>query len=278
VAKVGLSCVALAIVFRQIDWATTLTLARQVPWYWLLASWALYNLSKVVSAVRLHQIFSVLGIALPGNYNLRLYYQGMFYNLFLPGGIGGDGYKAVVLQQKTKQPLRQIVTGLLLDRISGVVALVVLALLFAMMTDLPIPSWYYIAGGAALLLAIPAWLGFLYLFFRDQLPIFTPSLVLSLAVQGIQVIQAVVLLAALTVTTGWVEYSLVFLLSSLATLVPITVGGLGAREIVFVYAARHLGISQEIAVTFSLLFFATNVVSSLPGVFIKNTTTRSAKP
>jgi uncharacterized membrane protein YbhN (UPF0104 family) len=270
VVKLGLSALALAIVFRQIDWATTLQLASRVPWYFLVAAWALYNLSKVVSALRLQRILAVLGISLPTAYNLRLYYQGMFYNLFLPGGIGGDGYKAIVLREKTKAPLRQVIVGLLLDRISGVVALLILALVFLMMTSGVLPNHFYTLAGIALLAAIPAWIGFLYLFFRDSLSIFTPSLVLSLAVQGIQVIQAWVLLAALQVETGWIEYSLVFLLSSLATLFPVTIGGLGARELVFVFAAQYLGISQEVAVTFSLLFFLINVASSLLGVFIKN--------
>lgn len=225
--------------------------------------------SKLLSAFRLQKILGVQGIDVSPRFNLRLYLQGMFYNLFLPGGVGGDAYKAIVIQQKTQQPLRSVIVALLLDRISGVVALLVLALLFFMMADLAVPIGYQIAGGAALLLAIPAWLGFLYLFFRGSLPVFSPSLILSLAVQLVQVVQAWVLLAGLEVSGGWLAYALVFLLSSLATLIPVTVGGLGARELVFVFAARYLGISQEIAVTFSLLFFAINVITSLPGILIR---------
>jgi len=124
-------------------------------------------------------------------------------------------------------------------------------------------------GGVLLVLAIPGWLGFLYLFFRSVLPVFTPSLTLSVVVQLLQVLQAGVLLAGLQVTDGWLAYFLVFLLSSLATLIPVTVGGLGARELVFVFSSGYLGISQDVAVTFSLLFFAINVACSLPGIFIR---------
>ncbi len=223
-----------------------------------------------MSAVRLQKVLQVHGIELPGKVNLRLYFQGMFYNLFLPGGVGGDAYKAMIIHQKTAQPLRSVIVGLLLDRISGVVALLVLALLFFMMIDFPLPVIYRVAGGAALVLAIPAWLGFLYLFFKPSLPVFTPSLVLSLAVQCLQVLQAWVLLAGLQVGEAWFAWALVFLLSSLATLIPVTVGGLGARELVFVFAARYLGISQEIAVTFSLLFFLINAACSLPGIFLRD--------
>jgi uncharacterized membrane protein YbhN (UPF0104 family) len=268
-AKAGLTALALHIVFRHIDWTTTVALARQVPAPHWLAGLALYVVSKGVSAVRLHQILLAEGLPVPAAFNLRLYFQGMFYNLFLPGGVGGDGYKAIVLQQRTRQPLRKVIVALLLDRISGVVALVVLAALFFMMADVPVPPVYRAGVAVVLVLAIPAWLAFLYLFFRSSLPVFTPSLGLSLLVQVVQVLQAWVLLAGLQVTEGWLAYALVFLLSSLATLIPLTVGGLGARELVFVFAAGRLGISQEVAVTFSLLFFVINAVSSLPGIFIR---------
>lgn len=209
-------------------------------------------------------------IKLSNGFNIRLYFQGMFYNLFLPGGIGGDAYKALAIQQKTQQPLKKVIVGLLLDRISGVVALLLLVLVFLFMIDIQVPKGYKIIFGAALLLAIPTWLGFLYLFFRSSLPIFIPSLTISLLVQLVQVLQAWILLAGLQVSNGWLAYALVFLLSSLATLIPVTIGGLGARELVFVFAASYLGISQEIAVTFSLLFFLTNVMCSLPGIFVRN--------
>ncbi len=53
----------------------------------------------------------------------------MFYNLFLPGGIGGDGYKIYLLQKNYQTGTKKIFGAVLADRISGMVALVVLALI-----------------------------------------------------------------------------------------------------------------------------------------------------
>jgi uncharacterized membrane protein YbhN (UPF0104 family) len=120
-----------------------------------------------------------------------------------------------------------------------------------------------------LIALVPGWYVLQSWFFKKSISEFFPVLLLSGAVQIIQVLQAWLLLAFLQVEQGWLAYGLVFLLSSLATLLPITIGGIGARELVFVFAAHQLGTSQDAAIAFSILFFIINVLSSLPGVFIK---------
>ncbi len=39
----------------------------------------------------------------------------MFYNLFLPGGIGGDAYKGYVLKKKYEVKTKSVVSILVLD-------------------------------------------------------------------------------------------------------------------------------------------------------------------
>ena len=64
-------------------------------------------------------------------------------------------------------------------------------------------------------------------------------------------------------------YQLVFLLSSIVAVLPLTIGGIGARELVFIYAHSYVGISGTAAVAFSLIFFLISAVVSLLGVFVK---------
>ena len=47
-----------------------------------------------------------------------------------------------------------------------------------------------------------------------------------------------------------------FLLSSIVAVLPLTIGGVGARELVFVYAHQYAGIEEAAAVAFSLIFFS----------------------
>ena len=64
-----------------------------------------------------------------------------------------------------------------------------------------------------------------------------------------------------------VDYLFLFLASSIASAIPITLGGIGARELAFVFGSELLGVNQEIAVALSLLFYTTSLISSFPGIY-----------
>ena len=50
---------------------------------------------------------------------LCLCYVGMFYNLFLPGGIGGDAYKVYQLRKYHQGRTFAIVQAMIFDRLNG---------------------------------------------------------------------------------------------------------------------------------------------------------------
>jgi uncharacterized protein (TIRG00374 family) len=77
------------------------------------------------------------------------------------------------------------------------------------------------------------------------------------------------ILQSLGVTENILAYQLVFLLSSIVAVLPLTIGGVGARELVFVYAHAYAGIDEAAAVAFSLLFFLISAAVSLVGAFVK---------
>ncbi|HRQ50788.1 MAG TPA: lysylphosphatidylglycerol synthase domain-containing protein, partial [Agriterribacter sp.] len=61
-------------------------------------------------------------------------------------------------------------------------------------------------------------------------------------------------------------YFTIFLLSTLATLFPFSIGGLGAREIAIVWAASMLGLNKDLAVSVSLCFYFISAILSLTGI------------
>ena len=86
----------IAFVLQQVDLSQAKALLlhpERLPW--LFAALLLFNASKIASAFRLNVYQRHGGVSLSESENLRLYYTGMFLNLFLPGGIGGDGYKEI---------------------------------------------------------------------------------------------------------------------------------------------------------------------------------------
>jgi glycosyltransferase 2 family protein len=273
ILKLLLTGLALHLVFRKIDTDQLFQLTKSIHWFWLMPAIIFFILSKVFTAFRLNLYFKNIGIKLSESQNWRLYLIGMFYNLFLPGGIGGDGYKVYLLNKHFKTPVKKLVQSALLDRLGGLVAIVFLLFGLFLIVDIQLDflesqfwNGMMIAG---LVLTIPVfWLAQKFLF-RDFLPSFWPANAWSFAGQIAQLICAWFILKSLGITENILAYQLVFLLSSIVAVLPLTIGGVGARELVFVYAHTYAGIEETAAVAFSLLFFLVSAAVSLGGAFIK---------
>jgi len=97
--QILVTLIALTLVLRKTDIGEIGRIIQGANIGYLLLSLLFFNISKVFNAVRLRRFFKAIGLELSWVYNLKLYYLGMFYNLFLPGGIGGDGYKIFVLKK-----------------------------------------------------------------------------------------------------------------------------------------------------------------------------------
>ena len=124
--KFLLSGIALYFVFRIVDPQSIFqAFFTSHPGYLLLALFA-FNLSKIVAAFRLNRFYKVIGVSLTDRYNLMLYYIGMFYNLFLPGSVGGDAYKVFLLHEQGVGRTKPLILATLLDRLSGLALLALL--------------------------------------------------------------------------------------------------------------------------------------------------------
>ncbi len=232
---------------------------------WLALAAGLFALSKWLSARRLNYFFRAIGVPLSEAENLRLYWLGMYYNLFLPGGIGGDGYKVYLLRRRFPGKTTALVRALLLDRVSGVLALGVLAgLLFAFVPAVPLPWRLLVLAGVPVGVGASYWLS--GRFFPEFQPLFGRAGWLGLGVQGAQVLCAWALLAGTGPAAGHaVEYLVVFLASSVVAVLPLTVGGIGAREVTFLLGAQVLHLDAAVSVTVSLAFYFITAAVALPG-------------
>src|SRR5690606_40712372 len=75
-----------------------------------------YSCSILIAASRLNGFFKGMGLTLSERYNFKLYLLGSCYNLFLPGGVGGDGYKIYFLRRKFKVKGRRLLSAVFFDR------------------------------------------------------------------------------------------------------------------------------------------------------------------
>lgn len=268
VAKLAFSAAALYYVFGKIDLQQTQQIFVSLEFLWLIPAAVFFILSKVASSIRLNIFFKSIGLMITERYNLRLYAIGMYYNLFLPGGIGGDGYKVYLLNKQHEQiKLKSLISATLLDRIAGLYALVVLAGILGYFLPEYFEHQQWLISGL-IVVSVPAYYLLVKLLFSKLVKATTNTVLLSFVVQGFQVVCAYFILLALQVKAQYVVYQFVFLISSIVAVFPFTVGGVGARELTFVLSHDYLGIDQNVAVAFSLLFFLITAATSLVGAFL----------
>lgn len=232
---------------------------------YLFFAFIAFVISQIISASRLNTFFKGIGLNISAVYNFKIYLLGMFYNLFLPGGIGGDGYKIFLLRKKFSIKGRRLFQAIFFDRLSGLWALgLIISMLVIFIPHLGIPNWIPIAvvfaGSIAYYLIMRR-------FFNDYSHNFFLTHIKALLVQSMQIISVIILLYALNHEGKFAPYLFMFLASSLVAIFPFTVGGLGARELVFVYGAQYFNMDQHLAVIISLLFYCISALLSLSGIY-----------
>jgi len=268
IIKIVLSIGLLIFVLSKIDTQKLLSILKEANIFWLLIALLAFNLSKIVSSVRLNFYLKDLGIILSEKENLILYYVGMFYNLFLPGGIGGDGYKIYLLRKKYQTPVISLVNATLLDRISGLVALLFLAgiLFYFSSFSITIEPLKYLA----ILEAFLVYPIFLYLhkkLFKNFLTFLKETTFLGFLVQILQLLSVYFIIKALPQSTPLIDFLTLFLISSVVAVLPLTIGGVGARELTFLYGLSLINQDPAVGIAFSFIFFLITLISSAIGIF-----------
>jgi len=264
--KIGVTVVCFWYISKKIDFAAARDAFLKANWMWLIVAILLLILSKVFSAWRLNIYFRNIGLHLSGWKNIKLYWLGMFYNLFLPGSISGDAYKVVLLKRKYHSPYKKTSAAVLLDRFSGLLALAIILCVYGVIV---VDKRLYVVGLiVGSLISIVA----LYLVIRirltDFLPGFWPTFIWGLAVQLTQVICIYCILLSLQLPLSEPRWIFIFLVAAVVAVFPLSLGGgLGTRELVFVEGAKYFHLDPQVALVISLLFYLSTVVASAWGLF-----------
>jgi len=270
VIKVLFTSIALYVLFLKIDIKEIESILQNIEWIYLLLALLFFNLSKILSSIRLNIYFNHIGVKISEIYALKLYYIGMFYNLFLPSGVGGDGYKIYLLKQSHNIKLSTLITASLLDRVSGVTPLLFFAGILFIFSDFYNQlMWLDYLIIVEIATIFPIFYIINRVFFHRYLETFFTTITLGSTVQLLQLISAIFILYAIGIKSSILIFLTLFLISSVVAILPITIGGVGVRELTFLYGLSLVGIDVNGGVTFSLLFFLITALSSLIGLFLK---------
>ncbi|TMI95106.1 MAG: flippase-like domain-containing protein [Bacteroidetes bacterium] len=263
--KITITVVCIWYISKKIDFRQLSETLFHAKWLLLMYGIIFYLISKVFAAIRLNIYFRNINIHLPQIVNLKLYWLGLFYNLFLPGSISGDAYKVIRLTKQFGIPYKKTTSAVLLDRVTGLLGL---AFVLAFYGALVLDNRFYILGLiVAAILATLASYFIIKKWFRDFLPGFWPTFLWGLVVQLFANASAYAIILSLGLDHDLSKYIFIFLVASIAAVLPLTLGGLGAREIVFLELSKYFGLNEHTSVLIGFLVYITVVISSAGGVF-----------
>lgn len=268
--KIVLTIVALYFVFLKVDLYKVKAIIIDANGWYLFSAFLFFNISKILSSARLNIYFKHIGVHISELYAIKLYYIGMFYNLFLPGGIGGDGYKIYLLKKIHKIKVSSLVKATLLDRLSGLIPLLFFAGVLFLSSEFYGKYIYldYLAT-IGIVIIFPLFYILNLLMFKNYIILFFKTILFGSIVQLFQLFSALFIVYAIGYETYTIIFLTLFLLSSIMAVLPISIGGIGVRELTFLYGLGLLGIDADPGISFSFIFFLITAFSSFIGVFLK---------
>src|SRR5687768_16650221 len=264
--KIAITALCFWYISTKIDFSKAWDALLKANWWYLLLAVFSFMFSKLMAAFRLNINFRNINLRLSEWRNIKLYWLGMFYNLFLPGSISGDAYKVVILRRKFQAPYKKTTVAVLLDRFSGLLAL---GIILSVYSTIVLDEWWWsellIAGAVLAVIVLYLVVRFL---FKDFLPGFWSTFLWGMAVQALQVVCLYCVLLSLHIPLDQSEWIFIFLVASVVSVAPISLGGgLGTREFVFVEGARFFHLDPHLGIVISLLFYLSNLLSSVWGSY-----------
>ena len=224
-----------------------------------------YFLSQIISSERLWFILKENNLIISSKENIKLYMIGIFYNFFIPGGVGGDAYKGVLMNKKFQWSLKKIYKLLILDRLIGFGVIICLIIVFSgFILDLEFISEFNFV--LAPLYALLFFVGRVLVqkIFNNEI-VYTKAFFISHIIQIFQFGSIILILFSLGVTNNYFTFLYIFLISSVLSI--FSFGGIGIREYVFFTLASNTAVGPDIATSVGLIFTFSALISSIPGLF-----------
>ncbi len=227
------------------------------------------------------------GLLLPEHFSVRrlfpLYMIGSFFNIFLPGLVGGDVVKVYYLYRETRKGA-QALASVFMDRYMGYAGLMTLGALaypfgFRSFSGtwitpvLPGIVMLFIITSMVLFIAKPGGRfefisrlhDYLHSYVKNR-PVIVKTLALSILNHALSSVTAWLIAMSLG---EQIPLSTLFVfvpvISTLAAL-PISISGLGIREAAFVLLLGSQGLSPESATAISFAWFLVMAAGGLPGI------------
>ncbi|MDX1763012.1 MAG: lysylphosphatidylglycerol synthase transmembrane domain-containing protein [bacterium] len=290
--------VALGLLFilaRSIDLAEAVRLTKEMNLIWAGLAFLLIMGLRVIMAIRWKVILNSQMMVIPLGYLIRITYISMSVGQLLPGGVGPDLFRGFALNRQKEGRLLDITTTILIDRFMGIFSIFIVALAGAsvayfiglstglvstllLMNALIVAAWYLSPYLRTLTASIPILqrgklkkINLLFQALTDKervKKIFVKIFSLSVFVQGCRIAVFYCLYLAYGSAVDLVYYMVFIPILYVATVIPVSVGGLGVREGTLVYFFSTLHVPAEVSVSVGIVYHLLHLLGALPGVVL----------
>lgn len=284
-------------IFKFIDIAYFLSVVSNANLY--LLSWsfllAIFN-QLFISNLKWSIILREYGTFIPFNKLCNMYLTGMFFSMFLPGSYGGDFVRAYQVSTHTEKAMEGVMS-VVLERVAGAVGLLVILLFALLFLDQPFISLNFRVWVIGLImtffLAIPVL--FSKKVFRSLEPLLArvgkknetlvrgiyesisviksrkvilSTVFLSIIFQFLVVLTNYLIAISLNVNIDFTYFLLAIPIASLISMIPITLNGIGVRDMSYIALFGAAGVSKEAAFSIGLIAFLMGIALSVYGGFV----------
>lgn len=301
--RLAISISVLVLIFSKLDLKKFSEIFKTVDLFWLAAGVLIWGCVPLLAGVRWRLLLQAQSIHLSYKKVLDLFFVGHFFNAFLLGTTGGDLVKIYYATQAAPDRKEAAALTIVLDRIIGLIAILLMALIliplqWSFLTQTP---QTHAAAASVLMVVVGMVIGIFFLLFflpflqkwewlvpmvqklpfkpqRQQafqaLLLFRESwktnlktLWISFAIHALLFGSAIAVLKSLGLNVDWLPFISTLPIIGVLMSIPISISGFGIREGLFVIylGLSPLLISQEHAITFSLLYFCMSLFWSLFG-------------
>ncbi|MDD5059992.1 MAG: lysylphosphatidylglycerol synthase transmembrane domain-containing protein [Candidatus Omnitrophica bacterium] len=284
--------------FNKIDTKELFQEIKSADKFFLAAGFVIFFAVYLFGFLRWKMLLNAVGISIPLKKLISSFSAGVFFSIFLPSTIGGDLIKTADLAGHTKKA-KEVFATVFLDRLSGYAGLVCVILLSLLLgRDLVLDKFVLNSVSMIVTILIIILLvlfnSFIYSkitrflntpgcaklkdiiknlhqeihVFRNRKKVLKVNLLLSFFIQLINPISIYFIGLALGIKINFI-YFLVFLpIIGAITLLPVSIGGLGLREYLFVLYFAKAGVIEQRAIAMSLLSFSFVVLYAAIGGLI----------
>ena len=288
----AISIALLSWLAAKLNWRELSTIARGLRWEWVALACAIHIANRLLTAAKWQVLLRAKRISFPYLYLVRVVWISNFFGHFLPAVVGGDSVRMLTMARESDRA-PEVVSSVLMERLTGVTALAALAVLGAIWS---VWSW----GTRSVLVAVTLPLGVLFvglgllwttpgarllggLFarlpgrrsltqvheairsYRHQPAAVLSSLAISLALQVNRVVIVHGVARALGIHLLFSQALVLVPPVLFISMLPISVSGWGVQEGAFVLLFRLAGIGTSAAFVLSIVHRMIAIASNLPG-------------